>query len=85
MNKTIDINLLKENPQLFFSKLDKEAEREFTNLLEFIIFKYEINFETNTGKKSILKKEADFLDFIENNKIILPENFKFNRDEANDR
>lgn len=39
----------------------------------------------NEEKNSLLKSENDFLDFIENNKINLPENFKFNREEAHER
>jgi hypothetical protein len=85
MDKKININLIKENPQLFFSKLDKDAEKEFSNLLEFIVFKYDITFDAKSEKKSYLTHEDDFLNFIENNKITLPNNFKFDRNEANDR
>ena len=49
MQQTIDINLIKESPFLFFSQLDKDAEKEFIYLLEYFIFKYDINLDK--GKK----------------------------------
>ena len=42
MQHLIDINLFKENPQIFFKQLDKAAEKEFINLLEYFIYKYDI-------------------------------------------
>jgi len=85
MQQTIDINLIKENPSFFFSQLDKNAEEEFMNLLEYFIFKYDIKFDNRKKENTLIKEENDFLDFIENNKILLPENFKFNREEAHER
>ena len=86
MQHTIDIDLIKENPQIFFKQLDKEAEKEFINLLEYFIFKYDIRLDYSKGeKKSVVNSKNDFLDFIENHKIKLPEKFKFNREEANER
>jgi len=62
MHKTIDIDVFKENPQLFFSKLDKEAEKEFAHLLEYIIFKYNIEISSTTEKtEKILKKIPGFI------------------------
>ena len=85
MQQTIDINLLKESPLLFFSQLDKDAEKEFINLFEYFIFKYDIKFDYEKKENTLLKEETVFLDFIENNKITLPENFKFNREDAHER
>ncbi|MEN8122657.1 MAG: hypothetical protein ABFS35_20115 [Bacteroidota bacterium] len=51
MQQTIDINLLKENPLLFFSQLDKDAEKEFVYFLEYFIFKHEINLKKGSKKK----------------------------------
>ena len=86
MHRTIDINIIKENPGLFFKQLDQHAEQEFISLLEYFIFKYDIhldNIKEDTNSSS--QSKNDFLDFIENYKIKLPENFKFNREEANER
>ena len=85
MQQTIDINLIKESPLLFFSQLDKDAEKEFAYLLEYFVFKYDIKFDYDKKENNLSKEENGFLDFIENNKITLPENFKFNREEANAR
>jgi len=43
MQQTIDINLIKENPKLFFSQLNEDAENEFIHLLQYFVFKYDIN------------------------------------------
>ena len=85
MQQTIDINLIKESPLLFFSQLDKDAEKEFIYLLEYFIFKYDIKFDYEKKEDTSLNEENVFLNFIENNKITLPENFKFNREEAHER
>ncbi len=45
MQQTIDINLLKENPQLFFSQLPKKAEEEISEFLYYIIYKYNLSVE----------------------------------------
>lgn len=37
MQQTIDINLLKENPKLFFAQLPEKAEEEILEFLYFII------------------------------------------------
>ena len=83
MQQTIDINLIKENPKLFFSLFNKDAENEFIQILEYFVFKYNIDF--NIKKETHQKSKDSFIDFIENNKIKLPENFKFNREEAHER
>lgn len=85
MKNKPDIKLIKENPDLFFSQLDKEAEKEFANIFEYFVFKHNIKIDDRKTDTSSSKKEREFLRFIENNKIILPENFKFNREEAHDR
>ena len=66
MKQIIDIELFKENPQLFFSQLPEKAEVEFQNLLEFILFKYNViieNKEENVIHKE-LKNKKDFLLFL---------------------
>jgi hypothetical protein len=86
MQHTIDINFIKENPGLFFKQLDQNAEQEFISLLEYFIYKYDIRLDYSKEEKNSNSKSVnDFLDFIEHNKLKLPENFKFNRDEANER
>jgi hypothetical protein len=86
MQQLIDINLFKENPHIFFNHLDKDTEKEFINLLEYFIFKYDIHIDYRAEvSNSKQKTKNEFLDFIESNKINLPENFKFDREEANER
>jgi len=83
MQQTIDINLIKENPKLFFSQFNEDAENEFIHLLQYFVFKYNIDF--NIKKETHIKSKDSFIDFIENNKIKLPKDFKFNREEAHER
>ena len=66
MKQTLNIDLLKENPQLFFSKLPDEAEIEIQNLLEFVFFKYNlmIGNSEESVKNTELKKKKDFLSFL---------------------
>ncbi len=86
MQHLIDINLFKENPQIFFKQLDEDAEKEFISLLEYLIFKYDIQMDYSIEeKRSSMKSDNDFLNFIGSHKLKLPENFKFNREEANER
>jgi len=86
MQHLIDIKLFKENPQIFFKQLDNEAEKEFISLLEYFIYKYDIHIDYSAEEKQLpLKSEDDFLNFIENHKLKLPKDFKFNREEANER
>lgn len=55
MKHSIDINLIKENPQIFFKQLDENAEKEFISLLEYFVFKYDIkfDFEINSDQKKV--------------------------------
>lgn len=80
MEQTIDIKLLKENPQLFFSQLPEKAEKEFENLLEFILFKYDIkkvnqNETSNQNKFNLFKEKP-----IKVEKIV-----KYSREELHER
>jgi len=78
MGKTINIDLFKENPQLFFSQLPKNAKKEYMNMLEYILYKYDVNYINYEKKNSILNDFAEL-------RTGLPKNYKFNRDEANER
>ena len=80
MKQTIDISLFKKNPKLFFSQLPKKAEEEFIDMLEYIMYKYNIKYIDKEKEKenSLLNDFAPF-------RTGLPENYKFNRDEANER
>jgi hypothetical protein len=82
MKSKIDYKKFKEDPDFYLSKLDKEAEEEFVNLLEFIFYKYQINVNLSSEKK---KKKEDSMSFFKNNPIKLPEGYKFNREEAHER
>ena len=84
MQQTIDINLLKKDPDFFFSKLPKKAESEINEFLRFIFFKYDINIDTekfeleNNNAENLLNSFASL-------RTGLPSNYKFNREEANER
>jgi len=92
MQYTIDLNLIKENPELFFSQLPKKAEDEIVDFLQFIVFKYNIsiisenninNFEPENKQESIVNN--DVLNAFASFRTGLPANYKFNREEANER
>ncbi len=92
MQYTIDLNLIKENPELFFSQLPKKAEDEIVDFLQFIVYKYNISiisenninsFEPENVQDSILNTEV--LNAFASFRTGLPANYKFNREEANER
>ena len=78
MKQTINIDLFKKNPQLFLSQLPEKAEKEYIEMLQYIMYKYNVNVIKPEKENSLLK---DF----ELYRTGLPENYKFNRDEANKR
>jgi len=57
MQQIIDINLLRENPQLFFSQLPEKAKAEISEFIYFIIYKYNLNIEL-PNKKNIVGYNA---------------------------
>ncbi len=61
MQQTIDINLIKESPSLFFSQLNKDAEDEFVYLLEYFIYKYGIKID---NKKEEMKAGNTISDLL---------------------
>ena len=90
MQQTIDINLIKENPQLFFSQLNMEAENEFINLLEYFIFKYEINISAKKDTNKDVEINDGFKVFNKIPRFILNpieiKDFKhFSREELHER
>ena len=64
MIKTIDINLIKEEPKLFFSQLSQKAEEEFYSLLNYFIFKYNIEINIKNESKLKSKEKSEFLSFL---------------------
>ena len=79
MEKMIDIDLFIENPKVFFSQLPEKAQAEISEFLQFVIYKYNIKIANWDNKKN------DFLSKIEKHKYSLPKDYKFNRDEVNER
>jgi len=77
MQQTIDINLMKENPKLFFSQLPDKAEEEISEFLLFIIYKYNLSIE-------LPNKKIRFKNFIEN-PVQVQEYRKFTREELHER
>ena len=61
--QTIDINLFKEKPQLFFMQLNEEEEKEFFSLLEYFIYKHGIKLDSKETKQysieEILPKQVN--------------------------
>jgi len=82
MQQTFDIKTFKENPQLFFSYLPKNAEKEIVEFLHFIIFKYNINLDESLMDQ---KKDNSLLEYFSAMRTGLPKDYKFNREEANER
>ena len=80
MKQTIDMELFKENPQLFFSQLPKKAEVEFQNLLEFMLFKYDV---TDLYTKKEVKKRK--FEFFEENPINVQKVNKYTREELHEQ
>ena len=68
MQQTIDINLLKENPKLFFSQLPEKAEEEISEFLYFIIFKYNLSVAL-PNKNNIVGYNANGSTVTESNYI----------------
>jgi len=68
MQQAIDINLLKENPKLFFSQLPEKAEEEISEFLYFIIYKYNLNIEV-LNKNKIMGYDAKGKPITESNYI----------------
>jgi hypothetical protein len=67
----IDLNVLSE-----------EAKRELLDFYNYLLFKY----KSKKGKESSSDtKRKRFSQFAKDHQIVLPEGFKFNRDEANGR
>lgn len=52
MQQVIDIDLLKNNPQLFFSQLPEDAKDEVVEFIHFLIYKYELNIEVPEQKQA---------------------------------
>ncbi|RLD65893.1 MAG: hypothetical protein DRI95_07750 [Bacteroidetes bacterium] len=61
MQQTIDINLIKESPSLFFSQLNKDAEDEFVYLLEYFIYKYGIKIDNKKEQMNAGNTISDLL------------------------
>jgi len=74
------LDVFKTKPQDFFSGLPKQAEQEIMEFLQFILFKYKKKKETLSTNSN-----KEFLNFVQNNKFQLPADYKFNREEANER
>jgi len=92
MNYPFDVNLFKKNPELFFSQLPKKAEDEIVDFLQFIVFKYNIsiisennrnNFESENRQE--IAVNTDVLNAFASFRTGLPANYKFSREEANER
>jgi hypothetical protein len=77
MQHTINLKLMKENPNLFFSKLPEKAEKEMLEFLNFLAFKYKISFDYTENKHR-------FKNFVEN-PIKVKNKIKYTREELHER
>jgi len=77
MQHTINLNLMKENPELFFSKLPEKAEMEMLEFLNFLAFKYKISFDYCDNKPR-------FKNFVET-PIKVKNKIKYSREEIHER
>lgn len=53
MQKTINIDLIKKNPNLFFSQLPAKAELEISEFIYFIIYKYNLTIKLPNNKNIV--------------------------------
>lgn len=72
MQQKIDLNLLKENPKLFFSQLPEKAEEEISEFLYFIIYKYNLSVElpnknniVGYNAKGLPVAESDYIEHLD--------------------
>jgi len=79
MLQTINMNLFKENPQIFFKQLPKEAEVEFSEFLRIFLIKYNISYP-----KVEYDKKLKFKNFIEN-PILISKTIKYTREDLHER
>jgi hypothetical protein len=77
MKQTINLKLMKENPELFFSQLPEKAMMEIDDFLNFLIFKYKINIDFS-------EKKQRFKNFIER-PVKVKSKIKFTREELHER
>ena len=80
MEKSINIDLFKKNPQKFFSKLPQGAEDEIINLLEYILYKYNL-YDTDIENDDPASKFRLF----EENPIKVNSIIKYDRGELHER
>ena len=64
------------------NSLTGEAKKELESFYEYLIFKYKKKIKRKPDEEN---KKEKFEKFANNHLINLPENFKFNRDEAHER
>lgn len=55
----LDFELIKKNPDEFFSQLDEQAEKEFINILEYFIFKYNLKLHFKENNKPEIKENNE--------------------------
>jgi hypothetical protein len=64
MKKKIDTDIIKNNPEEFFSQLNSEARKEFDHLLNYMVYKYDIVLNDIPDENQAEKVNEDFMDFL---------------------
>jgi hypothetical protein len=64
MSKKIDIDIIENFPEEFFSQLNSEARQEFNNLLNYFVHKYNIVLNDIPDKSKAEKGKENFMLFL---------------------
>jgi hypothetical protein len=70
------------NAFMDMSTLTDEARKELKIFYDYLTFKYNKKAKRKSGSDN---KKEQFFNFVKNHTYILPENYKFNRDELHER
>jgi len=79
--ESISIDQLKNNPDVFFSQLDNEAENEFQNLLDYFVFKHNLN---GLRRQELSSKKQPF-ELFKNNPVVLEKLHTYTREELHEK
>jgi len=89
MQQIINIDTFKENPQIFFNQLHRKLEKELDIFLQKLVIRYNVDIEyvatDSLGEDQLIKNENKLMNAFDFLRTGLPTDYKFNREEANER